>query len=92
MNKTESVYKELTNIYGASFNKVNGNIGDEIFNQWAAIIEGLTMEEIITRLEAVRAIHLIEVDRCKYIKPVSLADFQSVKLVGADKQRKCAIV
>lgn len=83
--KTESVYNELTNIYGASFNKVNGNVGGEIFNQWQAIIEGLTMEEIITRLEAVRAIHLIEVDKCKYVKPVSLADFQSVKLVGADK-------
>ena len=92
MNKTVAAFNALTNIYGASFNKANGNIGGEVFKQWQAVVEGLTMDEIVGKLEAVRAVHLIEVDRCKYIKPVSLADFQSVKLVGAVNKQKCAIV
>ncbi len=91
-NKTITVFNELSNIYGAAFNKVNGNVGGEVFKQWQAVVELMALEDIAIKLDAVRAMHLIEVDKCKYIKPVSLADFQSVKLVGADKQRKCVIV
>lgn len=78
-NKTVAVYNELTNIYGAVFNKSNGNVGGEVFKQWQDAVELMPIEEIAIKLDAVRAIHLIEVDKCKYIKPVSLADFQSVR-------------
>lgn len=82
-SKTITVFSELLNIYGAAFNKANGNVGGEVFDQWTAVVELMTLEQIAIKLDAIRAMHLIEVDKCKHIKPVSLADFQSIKLVGA---------
>ena len=77
MNKTTAVFKELLSIYGASFAKANGNLYGETFREWAKIVEGLEINAIVSKLEAVRAKHLIEVDKCKYIKPPTLIDFQN---------------
>ena len=77
MDKTITVFKELLNIYGASFAKANGQLYGETFHEWAKVVESLEANAIVSKLEAIRAKHLIEVDKCKYIKPPSLIDFQN---------------
>lgn len=78
MDKTKLVFKELQNIYGASFHRMNGNIYGDGFYNWAGVVENMTLDQIMTKLEKIRVRHLREVDRCKYIKPVDLVDFQQV--------------
>jgi negative regulator of replication initiation len=77
MNKTITVFNGLLNIYGASFARANGQLHGETFKEWAKIVEGLETNAIVSKLEAIRAKHLIEVGKCKYIKPVTLIDFQN---------------
>ena len=65
VNKTALVFKELSNLYGAQFNRVNGNVGGDIFNQWVDVIEPQSSEVLFHTIQGLRYQHAINVDKCK---------------------------